>query len=341
MVRAPRPLLFLCAMLVAASACDFKSTSTGLSSATAPDLVGQTAPSYLGTWRSVAVVAGVSNVGARTSAVTLPIDLSSCSNFQWTVDSQTSTQISGQFSVVCANTVVISATGTGTLTSPTTVALTIEGTGTLPGTGPCTFAISSNGTLNGDVLTLPYTGTSCLGPFSGTQTLTRKDLYPDPPAADPPPPPDPPTPPAPPSNGDELDLSAVTVVLGADLRGWALTSTMTSAAHSGSDLCTYHTMAGRWPRLPWFGDPGTLVEGNQWMFAKINGRWYAGAGEWLRPGQTCKNIDGHVGQGAFGGTVMEQWTPSPGELIGVAVSTPARAGQWGTAERSNVVLIRW
>jgi hypothetical protein len=144
-----------------------------------------------------------------------------------------------------------------------------------------------------------------------------------------------------PAPNDELDLRTVTIVLGADITNWAVTSTMTSAGHNGSDLCTNHTKAGRWPALPWFDDPGVVVEGNQWMFAKIGGKWYGGAGEWLRPGQTCKNIDGHVGQGAFSGTVMGQWTPAPGETIGLAVSTPARAGQWGTAERSNVVFIRW
>ncbi len=38
---------------------------------------------------------------------------------------------------------------------------------------------------------------------------------------------------------------------------------------------------------------------------------------------------------------LKTWTPRHGELVGVAVSTPSRAGQWGTAERSNVVMIRW
>ncbi|MDB5097394.1 MAG: hypothetical protein JWM80_1815 [Cyanobacteria bacterium RYN_339] len=38
---------------------------------------------------------------------------------------------------------------------------------------------------------------------------------------------------------------------------------------------------------------------------------------------------------------LKSWKPKSGELVGFAVSTPARAGQWGKAERSNVVLVRW
>jgi hypothetical protein len=139
---------------------------------------------------------------------------------------------------------------------------------------------------------------------------------------------------------DQLDMNLVTIAKGADIRGWAVTSTMTSVTHIGTELCTNHTMAGRWPVLPFF-DTGATVEGNQWFFANINGKWYGGANEWLRPGQTCKDVQGNIGGDNFGGTPMEVWSPKPGELLGVAVSTPARAGQQGTAERSNVVLIHW
>lgn len=144
-----------------------------------------------------------------------------------------------------------------------------------------------------------------------------------------------------PSPNDQIDLNQVTFAKGANISSWAVTSTVTRAYHSGSDMCIEHTKAGLWPRLPFFGDPNVPIEGNQWFFAMINGRWVGGANEWLRPGQQCKIVDGHVGQGGYGGTALANWTPAPGELIGVAVSTPARNGQQGTAERSNVVLIRW
>jgi hypothetical protein len=41
------------------------------------------------------------------------------------------------------------------------------------------------------------------------------------------------------------------------------------------------------------------------------------------------------------GTALDGWIPQPGEMVGVCVSTPARAGQLGIAERSNIVLVQW
>jgi hypothetical protein len=145
----------------------------------------------------------------------------------------------------------------------------------------------------------------------------------------------------PPSANDQIDLRQVSFVgRDANIGGWPVTSTITSAFHSGSDICIGHTKAGAWPRLPFF-DTGAEIEGNQWFFAMIGGKWHGGANEWLRPGQTCKNVEGHIGRGGYVGTSMENWTPKAGELIGVAVTTPSRGGQIGGAERSNVVLIRW
>ena len=39
------------------------------------------------------------------------------------------------------------------------------------------------------------------------------------------------------------------------------------------DLCIYHTKLGQWPSGIFFGDPYTLLEGNQWVVANIGGRW--------------------------------------------------------------------
>jgi hypothetical protein len=157
-----------------------------------------------------------------------------------------------------------------------------------------------------------------------------------------------PQPPAPspgpaPSAGDAIDLRTATWSVGANASGWAVTSQMTNAYYSNGTLCTEHTKLGQWPKLPFFGDPNTLVEGNQVVLAKIGGKWYAGSGEWLRPGQACKSVPREIGPDTFynGPPPLNSWIPQPGEWYGLMVTTPSRAGQWGTAERSNVVLVQW
>jgi len=164
----------------------------------------------------------------------------------------------------------------------------------------------------------------------------------DPPVVVTPPPTTPPPGPPPPSANDAIDLRTVSFVKGENTSGWAVTSTMISAGWSAGTLCTNHTKAGQWPILPFFDDPYTTVEGNQVVFAKINGKWYGGSGEWLRPGQTCKGVPYDMGPDTFyDAPPLSYWIPQSGEWYGLMVSTPSRAGRWGTAERSNVVLVQW
>jgi hypothetical protein len=172
------------------------------------------------------------------------------------------------------------------------------------------------------------------GPWSATQVFVT--------AATPAPTPGPGPSPGPgPAPNDAIDLRSVTIVKGENITNWAVTSTLTNVSVGNGQICTGHTMAGRWPPQIWFDQAGVYVEGNQWIFANINGKWYGGAGEWLRPGQTCKPVDKPGPDVFYDAPPLRDWTPRSGELVGVAVSTPARAGQWGIAERSNIVLIRW
>ena len=158
--------------------------------------------------------------------------------------------------------------------------------------------------------------------------------------------------PAPPSNpADELDLSAV-IWLHADISGWAQTSTVTNVQISSRDICVEHTKAGQWPP---YGGPGTEIggkrgEGNPWVFAKINGQWYGGTFEWLGVGQECKeilpsvaNIGAHVKVPPLGRPdgSASLWVPKSGEVVGFAMSTPARNNLSTTNERTNVVLVTW
>jgi hypothetical protein len=146
-----------------------------------------------------------------------------------------------------------------------------------------------------------------------------------------------------------IDLTKVVYVLGPNISTWAQTSTITNAYADGSQLCIYHTKLGIWPATNYVYDTsgGTTVEGNQWVFANINGTWYGGAADWYRPGQACKGVDANsIGQQAFYQPSQEplhSWIPHSGEIFGVASTTPARA--WPSMstldQRTNVALIRW
>jgi hypothetical protein len=112
-------------------------------------------------------------------------------------------------------------------------------------------------------------------------------------------------------------------------------------------MCIWHTKLGVWPSGIFFGDPNTLVEGNQWVLANINGRWYGGAAEWYRPGQACKDVTAdNIARDAFYYDEQEplrSWVPAVGEVFGLMSTTPARAWPHMRTldERTNVVLVRW
>lgn len=146
--------------------------------------------------------------------------------------------------------------------------------------------------------------------------------------------------------GDAIDLRSVNFNGAMSIADWQVTSRLTNVNvdRSRDTVTTEHTKAGQWPTHDFFGDANAPVEGNQWFFANINGQWYGGAGNWLRPGQTVKgtNVD-NIGPDQFynGRDPLKSWRPRSGEMVGIAVSMPARAGQWTGTERSNIVMVRW
>jgi hypothetical protein len=140
-----------------------------------------------------------------------------------------------------------------------------------------------------------------------------------------------------------IDLRQVTYLKGPDVSGWPETGTITEAYVRDGQLCIFHSRLGAWPAGPFFDDPGPIVEGNQWIIVNIDGRWYAGAGDWYRPGQACKSVDANIAHDAFQAEPLASWTPQSGEVFGVMSSTPARL--WPSMrtidERTNVAMVRW
>jgi hypothetical protein len=145
-----------------------------------------------------------------------------------------------------------------------------------------------------------------------------------------------------------IDLKNVSVILGPkNIADWEHTAQITDAYWVPDQLCIYHTRLGIWPGVPFFGDAATLVEGNQWVFAFINGQWWGGAADWYRPSQACKGVGANsIGRDAFYNPNQEplhSWVPQSGELFGVMSTTPARL--WPSMrtydERTDVRVIRW
>jgi hypothetical protein len=189
-----RTLTLLTALIVASAvstACTrFDSTS---------DVLLPTSPGSVTTAPTAPAPPPGSGLGGTWASIlsTVP-SAGSCANFVWQVSNATPTSMSGNFSATCAGNITIAGNASGQLVG-TTVPLTITGTATYAGAVSCDFSLSGTGVIeNNDTLTIPYSGTTCFGPVSGTQQLHRPS-----PAAPPPAPPAP-TPDPPAAPGDPI-----------------------------------------------------------------------------------------------------------------------------------------
>ena len=144
-----------------------------------------------------------------------------------------------------------------------------------------------------------------------------------------------------------IDLKTVNYQRFVNIADWPITNQIIAVDQDGGDghMCINHQMRGLWPLAFLEGDPNQAVEGTQWYFARINGQWYGGAGESLRPGQICKagQKSEDIGPDGTWGGPMDTWQPKRGDLVGYIVSTPAR--YWPAYrtldERTNLVIQPW
>ncbi len=286
-------------------------------------------------------------VWASDAGFTIP-DVSTCGEFQWQVSSQSDSALNGSFSATCGGNLTISGTAHGTMAGPQQLHVSVDGAAVVGGFAACSFSVSGTGVIvDSNTLTIPYSGTTCLGPVRGTETLRRRSATPPPPPVEPPPPPPPPPPPAPanPAPGG-FDLGRVTIVGSPDVRGWPITSRITALRFGGGQIFLDHTRRGTWPPVVIAND-GTTQEATLWVFFNVNGRWYGTGAERWRPGQTTKALTkpSDIGPGWLYDPSrwgpMANYVPRPGELVGfmvVAGSTRSDANI-ATAERSPVILV--
>ncbi len=157
MTRSSPSLIGLLLLAAVVSGCSYEHTSTPTSPTTTPATPGTgSATSYVGTWAST----GLASVAADK-----------CGNFQWKIASQTETSMAGDISATCGL-LTIAATGAATLTGQN-VALAVKGTVSAVGYPLCSFDLTGTGVIAGDTLPLNYSGNTCLGPVTGTETLKR------------------------------------------------------------------------------------------------------------------------------------------------------------------------
>ncbi len=147
------------------------------------------------------------------------------------------------------------------------------------------------------------------------------------------------------SGGGPFDLSTVEW-LHHDVSDWPETSTITGVEiddDTSGRICIEHTKRRDWPGVR--GVVSVVVAGNPWVFAQVDGQWYAATYEWLRPRQECKLV-GKTPSRELGPHIkrppLDRWVPQPGERVGFMVSTPARTGPRGPLqERSNIEFVVW
>lgn len=96
----------------------------------------------------------------------------SCTNFRWAVSEYTGTTAKGSFSARCLGNVEIAGTAQGTLAG-VNVTWSAAATGTIAGAPPCAINLSGVATLETEKIRIPYSGTTCLGPVSGTEIVQR------------------------------------------------------------------------------------------------------------------------------------------------------------------------
>jgi hypothetical protein len=182
MQRKLRLLTLITAAALGAGACGFETAHEVVVPTNGP---GGLSPMAIGVWNSQALVAP---------------DPRTCGNFEWKITSQTPTSMAGDFSASCMNgTVEVTGSASGNLNGAL-VPMTASGQAIAAGMPPCPFALTGTGhILNERSMRVDYTGTTCLGPVSGSETLTKKEPEPPPPAPPPPPPPPPADQPPPPN----------------------------------------------------------------------------------------------------------------------------------------------
>lgn len=117
-----------------------------------------------------ATVQGMGGSWASVSSATPAAG--TCTNFHWSITEFTGTTGSGTFSATCAGNLQVAGTAQGAL-SGTTVNWTASATGTGLDSVSCPISLTGTATFDGTQFRIPYSGTACGAPISGTEILRK------------------------------------------------------------------------------------------------------------------------------------------------------------------------
>ncbi len=115
---------------------------------------------------------GTAAFGGTWASVAASTVQETCTSFQWSVTNISLTGASGTWSAKCWGTMAVNGTAAGTLDA-TRLTWTATGTGTGANGGSCAVALTGTATLEGNQIRIPYSGTTCFGPVSGTEILRK------------------------------------------------------------------------------------------------------------------------------------------------------------------------
>lgn len=98
-----------------------------------------------------------------------------CTNFTWAVTEFNGNSASGTFSATCYGVLQVAGTARATFLTGSTLSWSVTATASGPGVPVvCAVSITGTATIETDQIRIAYSGTSCLGPLSGTEIVRRR-----------------------------------------------------------------------------------------------------------------------------------------------------------------------
>ena len=121
-------------------------------------------------------VAKVLATGSWTSAATAAssaLNVGSCGNLEWKITEMSDTSAAGTFKATCGGGLTLEGSAEGKLNGMTA---DLKANGTVSGAGTnCPFSLTGTALPEGlDKIRINYSGTTCLGPVSGSELLTKR-----------------------------------------------------------------------------------------------------------------------------------------------------------------------